>query len=58
MSCVFGQLAIQKYTPPNPFLSLLNGLGIFSTGVLAAFYALTRKEKKATEETLEFVSQC
>ncbi|XP_065867288.1 MAR-binding filament-like protein 1-1 [Euphorbia lathyris] len=50
------ELAIQKYTPPNPFLSLLNGLGIFSTGVLGAFYALATKEKKATEATLEYMT--
>ncbi|KAI9401855.1 hypothetical protein POPTR_001G179600v4 [Populus trichocarpa] len=47
------ELAIQRYTPPNPFLSLLNGLGIFGTGVLGALYALAQKEKKATDKTVE-----
>ncbi|KAJ9179129.1 hypothetical protein P3X46_010952 [Hevea brasiliensis] len=45
--------AIQRYTPPNPFLSVLNGLGIFGTGVLGALFALTKKEKKATETAIE-----
>ncbi|KAF2583527.1 hypothetical protein F2Q68_00003039 [Brassica cretica] len=38
---------------PNTFLSLLNGLGIFSSGVLGALYALARKDTKAAEETIE-----
>ncbi|XP_015580283.3 MAR-binding filament-like protein 1-1 isoform X1 [Ricinus communis] len=50
------ELAIQRYKPPNPFLSLLNGLGIFGTGVLGAFYALTLKEKKAAETTMEYMT--
>ncbi|KAJ6715233.1 hypothetical protein OIU85_026712 [Salix viminalis] len=47
------ELAIQRYTPPNPFLFLLNGLGIFGTGVLGALYALAQKEKNATDKTVE-----
>ncbi|XP_021674375.2 MAR-binding filament-like protein 1-1 isoform X2 [Hevea brasiliensis] len=47
------QLALQRYTPPNPFLSLLNVLGVFGTGVIGALYALTKKEKKATETAIE-----
>lgn len=39
----------------NPFLSLLNGLGIFGAGVLGALYALARKEKKETDEILQSV---
>ncbi|XP_015867227.3 MAR-binding filament-like protein 1-1 isoform X2 [Ziziphus jujuba] len=42
-----------KDTPPNSPLSLLNGLGIFSSGVLGAFYALAQKEKTATNATIE-----
>ncbi|KAK2984874.1 hypothetical protein RJ640_008639 [Escallonia rubra] len=38
---------------PNPFLSLLNGLGIFSSGVLGAFYALVQKEKATIEAVVE-----
>ncbi|KAI5660574.1 hypothetical protein M9H77_29367 [Catharanthus roseus] len=37
----------------NSFLSLLNGLGIFGSGVLGALYALSRKEKATSEATIE-----
>ncbi|XWS16373.1 hypothetical protein CRYUN_Cryun34aG0081500 [Craigia yunnanensis] len=45
----------QGDSPSNPFLSLLNGLGVFGAGVLGALYALVQKEKKATDETLESI---
>ncbi|KAK6284569.1 hypothetical protein POUND7_003521 [Theobroma cacao] len=44
---------VREDIPSNPFLSLLNGLGIFGAGVLGALYALVQKEKKATNETIE-----
>ncbi|KAA8541822.1 hypothetical protein F0562_022974 [Nyssa sinensis] len=40
---------------PNPFVSLLNGLGIFSSCMLGALYALAQKEKIATEAAIEFI---
>ncbi|KAE8700642.1 MAR binding filament-like protein 1, putative isoform 2 [Hibiscus syriacus] len=45
----------QGNSPPNSFLSLLNGLGIFGTSVLGSLYALVQKEKKATNEALESI---
>ncbi|XVF26723.1 hypothetical protein REPUB_Repub14bG0043000 [Reevesia pubescens] len=45
----------QGDSPSNPFLSLLNALGVFGAGVLGALYALVQKEKKATDETLESI---
>lgn len=47
------ETAPQNNAPSNPFLSLLNGLGVFSSGVLGALFALTQTEKKAAEATLE-----
>jgi hypothetical protein len=47
---------VSEGTSPNPFLALLNGLGIFSAGVLGALYALARQDTKAAEETIESVS--
>lgn len=55
MNSFCGQETVQGASQ-NPFLSLLNGLGIFSTGVLGAFYALARKEKMASEATIESVN--
>lgn len=46
----------QGGSPSNPFLSLLNGLGVLGAGVLGALYAFVLKEKKTTDETLESVS--
>ncbi|KAK6912094.1 hypothetical protein RJ641_024187 [Dillenia turbinata] len=40
---------------PDPILSLLNGIGVFSSGVIGALYALARKERTATEAALETV---
>lgn len=42
--------------PSNPVLSLLNGLGIFSSGILGALYGLAWAEKKAADATVESVS--
>ncbi|KAL1199425.1 MAR-binding filament-like protein 1 [Cardamine amara subsp. amara] len=44
---------VSEGTSPNPFLSLLNGLGIFSAGVLGALYALARQDTATAEETIE-----
>ncbi|CAB4303175.1 unnamed protein product [Prunus armeniaca] len=41
--------------PSNPVLSLLNGLGIFSSGILGALYGLAWAEKKATDATVESI---
>lgn len=41
--------------PSNPFLYVLNGLGILGSGVLGALYALTQNEKKATDATIESI---
>ncbi|MBA0829833.1 hypothetical protein Goarm_014411 [Gossypium armourianum] len=37
----------------NPFLSLLNGLGVLGASVLGALYALVQKEKNTNNEILE-----
>ncbi|KAK7312638.1 hypothetical protein VNO77_36646 [Canavalia gladiata] len=42
--------------PSTSFLPLLNGIGIFSSGVIGALYALAQKEKSAAVATLETVS--
>nr|XP_028964652.1 MAR-binding filament-like protein 1-1 [Malus domestica] len=47
--------APQTNVAPNPVLSLLNGIGIFSFGVLGVLYALIRSEKKATDAIVEFM---
>ncbi|KAJ0006954.1 hypothetical protein Pint_29887 [Pistacia integerrima] len=47
------ELPLQRDPPSNPFLSLLNALGIFGTAVLAPLYALTQKDKKASVATIE-----
>lgn len=44
---------LQRVTSPTSFLSLLNGLGIFSSVLLGALYALTRKEKVAAEAIIK-----
>ncbi|KAL5756180.1 hypothetical protein ACOSP7_020608 [Xanthoceras sorbifolium] len=44
---------LHRESPSNPFLSLLNGLGIFGTSVLGALYALAQNDKKATDATIE-----
>ncbi|KAH7866065.1 hypothetical protein Vadar_015065 [Vaccinium darrowii] len=44
---------LQRVTSPTSFLSLLNGLGIFSSVLLGALYALTRKEKVAAEAEIK-----
>ncbi|KAB2600829.1 MAR-binding filament-like protein 1-1 [Pyrus ussuriensis x Pyrus communis] len=45
--------APQTNGAPNPVLSLLNGIGIFSSGVVGALYVLTQSEKKATDAMVE-----
>ncbi|KAA8540427.1 hypothetical protein F0562_024654 [Nyssa sinensis] len=45
--------AVRGDESPNPIPFLLNGLGIFSSGVLGALYALARKEKIVTEAAVE-----
>lgn len=47
---------LQRDVPPNNVLSLLNGLGIFSSGVLGALYALAQREKTAQNAEIESVS--
>ncbi|XP_009615181.1 MAR-binding filament-like protein 1-1 [Nicotiana tabacum] len=37
----------------NPFFSLLNGLGVFGSGVLGSLYALARNEKALSDATIE-----
>ncbi|KAF3633103.1 MAR-binding filament-like protein 1-1 [Capsicum annuum] len=37
----------------NPFLSLLNGLGVVGSGVLGSLYALGRNEKAVSDATIE-----
>ncbi|KAI8019070.1 MAR-binding filament-like protein 1-1 [Camellia lanceoleosa] len=44
---------LQGDASPNPFLFLLNGLGIFSSGLLGALYAFAMKEKIANEAIIE-----
>ncbi|KAL7222226.1 hypothetical protein ACSBR1_024025 [Camellia fascicularis] len=44
---------LQGDASPNPFLFLLNGLGIFSSGLLGALYAFAMKEKIANEAIME-----
>lgn len=52
-----GQQTRQGNVSANPFLSLINGLGIFGSGVLGALSALAQKEKATTEATMESVSR-
>lgn len=56
MLFIFGQLAAQIEKAPNPSVSVLNGLGVFSSGVLGSLYALAQKEKTAANATIESVS--
>lgn len=41
--------------PSTSFVSLLNGIGIVSSGLLGALYALAQKEKSAAVATIETV---
>ena len=50
------QQELQKEAQSNGIVSLLNGVGIFSTGVIGALYALARKEKEESDATIESVS--
>lgn len=56
VSSFYGQQALQRDAPPNPFLSLLNGLAVFGSGVFGALYALAHREKTATDAIIESVS--
>ncbi|XP_019457567.1 PREDICTED: MAR-binding filament-like protein 1-1 isoform X1 [Lupinus angustifolius] len=42
--------------PSNSFPSLLDGIGILSSGVVGAFYAFSQKEKSAALATIETMS--
>ncbi|CAL1351962.1 unnamed protein product [Linum trigynum] len=46
-------VSVQAYPAPGPFLSLLNELGSVAIGVLGKLCALTRKEKKAADSTIQ-----
>ncbi|GMP34813.1 hypothetical protein CsSME_00007531 [Camellia sinensis var. sinensis] len=48
-----GQQTLHGDASPNPLLFLLNGLGIFSSGLLGALYAFAMKEKIANEAIIE-----
>ena len=52
----YGQKAPEVDQPSNSFLLLLNGIGIFSSGVLGALYTLAQKEKSTAVATIETVS--
>lgn len=41
---------------PNPFVSLLSGIGILGSGVLGALYTLALKGKATSDATIESVS--
>ncbi|CAH8320468.1 unnamed protein product, partial [Eruca vesicaria subsp. sativa] len=47
------EVAVSEGTSSNPFVSLLNGLGIFSAGVLGALYALALQDTKSAQEAIE-----
>ena len=42
---------------PNPFMFLLNGIGIFGSSVFGVLFALAQKEKDSNEATMESVSR-
>ena len=52
-----GQQTLQGDASPNPSFPLLNGLGVFGSGVLGVLYALARKEKIASEAMINSVSK-
>ena len=41
----------------NSFLSFLNLLGLYGSGILGAFYARSQKEKAEIESTIALVSK-
>ncbi|KAH1160541.1 hypothetical protein GLYMA_11G237600v4 [Glycine max] len=51
----YGQKAPEVDQPSNSFLLLLNGIGVFSSGVLGALYKLAQKEKSTVVATIETV---
>lgn len=56
MLFILGQLAAQMEKPSNPFVSILNVIGVFGSGVLGSLYAIAQKEKMAAELAIESVS--
>lgn len=50
------ELAAQMEKPPNPFVSILNVIGVFGSGVLGSLYAIAQKEKMAAELAIESIS--
>ncbi|MCH84022.1 MAR-binding filament-like protein 1-1-like, partial [Trifolium medium] len=50
------EIASEMEKPSNSLVSLLNGIGIVSSGLLGALYALAQKEKSAAVATIETVS--
>lgn len=50
-----GEAAPEMEKPSTSFVSLLNGIGIISSGLLGALYALAQKEKLAAVATIETV---
>lgn len=53
---ILGQLAAEIEKPSNPFVPLLNVIGVFGSGVLGSLYGIARKEKIAADMALESVS--
>ena len=52
----YGQKESEVDQPSNSFLTLLNGIRIFSSSVLGALYTLAQKEKSNDVATIEIVS--
>lgn len=50
------QLSIKGRSSENPFFSILNALGILGSGIVAALFALKKKEKATSDATIEYVS--
>ncbi|GAB4842160.1 MAR-binding filament-like protein [Ancistrocladus abbreviatus] len=44
---------LRRDPPSNPFLALLNALGIIGAGVFSALFALARKDKATSQATIE-----
>ncbi|XP_022954147.1 MAR-binding filament-like protein 1-1 [Cucurbita moschata] len=47
------ELAAEIEKPSNPFVPLLNVIGVFGSGVLGSLYGIARKEKIAADMALE-----
>ncbi|XP_057473360.1 MAR-binding filament-like protein 1-1 [Actinidia eriantha] len=48
---------LQGDASPNPSFPLLNGLGVFGSGVLGVLYALARKEEIASEAMIDSMTK-